>query len=49
MLFEQAREQTRTNNADAINLLRISLDSQIEDLEGKFEHEHIDYLHMTRY
>ena len=47
MQFEQAREQTQTNNADAINLLRISLDSQIEDLESRFETEHMDYLHMT--
>lgn len=48
MTFEQTREQTRTNNADAINQLRISLDSQIEDLETRFENEHMDYLHMTK-
>lgn len=48
MAFEQTRQQTRTNNEEAINFLRISLDQQIDDLETRFENEHMDYLHMTR-
>ena len=49
MAFEQTRQQTRTNNEEAINFLRISLDQQIDDLETRFENEHMDYLHMTRF
>ena len=28
-------------------MLRISLDAQIEELEQKFEHEHLEYLNTT--
>ncbi|CAM9182045.1 unnamed protein product [Ectocarpus fasciculatus] len=45
--FEQLREEARNRNLEEINMLRISLDTQIEDLESNFESEHISYLQQT--
>ena len=38
---EQMREEIRNKNLEEINMLRIGLDSQIEDLEQHFETAHL--------
>ena len=45
--FEQLREEIRNRNLEEINMLRISLDAQIEDLEQHFETAHLNYLQQT--
>ena len=45
--FEQLREEIRNRNGEDINLLRISLDAQIEELEQQFETAHLNYLQQT--
>jgi hypothetical protein len=45
--FEQLREEIRNKNLEEINMLRISLDAQIEDLEQLFETAHLNYLQQT--
>mmetsp|Transcript_20560 Transcript_20560/g.18702 ORF Transcript_20560/g.18702 Transcript_20560/m.18702 type:complete len:337 (+) Transcript_20560:44-1054(+) len=45
--FEQLREEIRNRNLEDINMLRISLDTQIEDLEQQFELAHLNYLQQT--
>lgn len=40
-------QEIRTKSLDAINVLRITLDSQIEDLEQHFETAHLNYLQNT--
>lgn len=45
--FEQIREEARNKNLEEINMLRISLDAQIEDLEQHFETAHLNYLQQT--
>ncbi|CAM9573625.1 unnamed protein product [Chrysoparadoxa australica] len=44
---EQMMEEIRNKNLEEINVLRITLDSQIEDLEQHFETAHINYLQNT--
>ena len=44
---EQLREEIRNKNLEEINVLRITLDTQIEDLEQHFETAHWNYLHNT--
>lgn len=44
---EQLREEIRNKNLEEINVLRITLDTQIEDLEQHFETAHIHYLQNT--
>lgn len=44
---EQMREEIRNKNLEEINMLRIGLDSQIEDLEQHFETAHLNYLQTT--
>ena len=44
---EQGREEIKNKNLEEINMLRIQLDSQIEDLEQKFENAHLNYLQTT--
>jgi len=44
---EQLREEIKNRNLEEINMLRISLDSQIEDLEQHFETAHLNYLQTT--
>ncbi|CAM9733954.1 unnamed protein product, partial [Pylaiella littoralis] len=44
---EQQREEIRNKNLEEINVLRITLDTQIEDLEQHFETAHINYLQNT--
>jgi hypothetical protein len=44
---EQLREEIRNKNLEEINVLRITLDTQIEDLEQLFETAHWNYLHNT--
>jgi len=44
---EQLREEIRNKNLEEINVLRITLDTQIEDLEQHFETAHINYLQNT--
>jgi len=46
-LFEQLREEIRNKNLEEINMLRISLDAQIEELEQQFETAHLNYLQQT--
>lgn len=46
-LFEQLREEIRNRNLEDINMLRISLDAQIEELEAQFETAHLNYLQHT--
>lgn len=41
------QQEIRTKSLDAINVLRITLDSQIEDLEQHFETAHLNYLQNT--
>ena len=45
--FEQLREEIRNRNLEDINMLRISLDAQIEELEQNFETAHLNYLQQT--
>ena len=45
--FEQLREEIRNKSLEDINMLRISLDAQIEDLENHFETAHLNYLQQT--
>mmetsp|Transcript_27390 Transcript_27390/g.27619 ORF Transcript_27390/g.27619 Transcript_27390/m.27619 type:complete len:309 (+) Transcript_27390:318-1244(+) len=45
--FEQLREEIRNKNLEEINMLRISLDAQIEELEQQFENAHLHYLQQT--
>ena len=45
--FEQLREELRNKNLEEINMLRISLDAQIEELEQHFETAHLNYLQQT--
>lgn len=45
--FEQLREEIRNRNGEDINMLRISLDAQIEELENQFEGAHVTYLQQT--
>ena len=45
--FEQQREEIRNHNVEDINMLRITLDSQIEDLEQQFETAHLNYMQQT--
>lgn len=45
--FEQFREEIRNRNLEEINMLRISLDAQIEELEQAFETAHLNYLQQT--
>ncbi len=44
---EQLREEIRNKNLEDINVLRITLEAQIEDLEKHFEHAHLNYLQNT--
>ncbi|GMH95402.1 hypothetical protein TrVE_jg2490 [Triparma verrucosa] len=44
---EQLREEIRNKNLEEINVLRITLDTQIEDLEQMFETAHWQYLQNT--
>merc|ERR1711988_8715 len=44
---EQHREEIKNKNLEEINMLRIQLDSQIEELEQKFENAHLNYLQST--
>lgn len=45
--YEQLREEIRNRNLEDINMLRISLDAQIEELEQHFESAHLNYLQQT--
>ena len=45
--YEQLREEIRNRGLEDINMLRISLDAQIEDLETHFETAHLNYLQQT--
>jgi chromosome segregation ATPase len=45
--FQQLREEIGTRNRDEINMLRVSLDAQIEELEQHFETAHLNYLQQT--
>lgn len=45
--FETLREELRNRNLEDINMLRISLDAQIEELEQHFETAHLNYLQQT--
>lgn len=45
--FEQQREEIRNHNVEDINMLRITLDSQIEELEQQFETAHLNYMQQT--
>lgn len=44
---EQLREEIRNRNLEEINMLRIHLDSQIEQKEGEFDSAHLAYLEQT--
>ena len=44
---ETLREEIRNKNLEDINMLRITLDSTIEDLEQHFETAHLHYLQTT--
>lgn len=44
---EQLREEIRNKNLEDINVLRITLDSSIEELEQHFEVAHLNYLQNT--
>ncbi|TMW64998.1 hypothetical protein Poli38472_009165 [Pythium oligandrum] len=44
---EQLREEIRNKNLEDINVLRITLDSMIEELEQHFETAHLNYLQNT--
>jgi uncharacterized protein YoxC len=45
--FEQQRVGSRNKNLEEINILRIYLDAQIEELEQQFETAHLNYLQQT--
>ena len=45
--FEQLREEIRNRALEEINMLRILLDGQIEELEDYFEAAHLHYLQQT--
>ena len=45
--FDQLREEIRNRNLEDINMLRILLDAQIEELEQQFETAHLNYLQQT--
>ena len=45
--FEQLREEIRNRALEEINMLRILLDGQIEELEHYFESAHLHYLQQT--
>ena len=45
--YEQLREEIRNRALEDINMLRISLDAQIEELEHHFETAHLNYLQLT--
>jgi hypothetical protein len=45
--FEQLREEIRNRNLEDVNMLRINLDAQIEELEQHFETAHLNYLQQT--
>lgn len=44
---DQHREETKNKNLEEINMLRIALDGQIEELEHLFESAHLQYLQQT--
>jgi len=44
---DQLGEEIRNRNLEEINMLRIGLDSEIEDLEQHFETAHLNYLQTT--
>lgn len=44
---EQLREEIRNKNLEDINVLRITLESTIEELERHFESAHLNYLQNT--
>uniref|UniRef100_A0A7S2RYX4 Dynein regulatory complex subunit 2 n=1 Tax=Mucochytrium quahogii TaxID=96639 RepID=A0A7S2RYX4_9STRA len=44
---EQTREEIRNKNLEDINVLRITLESTIEELERHFESAHLNYLQNT--
>jgi len=44
---EQAREEIRNKNLEDVNILRITLESTIEELERCFETAHLNYLQNT--
>jgi hypothetical protein len=44
---EQTREEIRNKNLEDINVLRITLESNIEELERHFESAHLNYLQNT--
>eukprot|EP00941_MAST-03F_sp_MAST-3F-sp1_P003751 g3751.t1 len=44
---EQMREEIRNKNLEDINVLRITLEGTIEELERHFEHAHVQYLQNT--
>jgi hypothetical protein len=45
--YDQIIEDIRNRNLEDINVLRISLDAQIEELENHFEIAHLNYLQQT--
>jgi hypothetical protein len=44
---EQLCEEIKNKNLEEINMLRIGLDAQIEELEQQFEAAHLSYLQQT--
>jgi hypothetical protein len=44
---EQLREEIRNKNSEEKNMLRISLDTLIDELEQQFETAHLNYLQQT--
>jgi len=47
MNHEQMREEIKNKSLEDINMLRIALDGQIEELEHHFESAHLNYLQQT--
>eukprot|EP00898_Chlorokybus_atmophyticus_P001718 jgi/Chlat1/2547/Chrsp175S00145 len=45
--FESAREEIRNRHAEEYNVLKISLESTIEELQRQFDHAHQAYLSAT--
>lgn len=45
--FELIRDEIRNRNLEDINMLRIALDAQIEDLENQFDQAHMAYKQQT--
>lgn len=45
--FDQMREEIRNKNLEDINVLRITLEGNIDSLESKFEQSHMNYLQAT--